>query len=282
MHYEKKKRNRIDRCNICGETKQLTWDHIPPKSCGNFTEVRFNALFGSIPKLDEYENLSQNGMKFRTICDDCNNRLLGKEFDPEMAAYTTMIESYVVSKLVLPDVLFQTRKINRLCRAIVGHMLAALPYYSHEDLIEVRLREFFLDQNALPPSDIKLLNWMYLYNSVVISRNFSVGSLDGNYAFPKGAVSVMSSFPVSYVLCSNEESCGLVDLFTYCTSNIEDEEKIPIALRSFLFPKTQTYRSFAWPCNVSDDLGGAGFILGVDEYIKGSVVGVKPVNFQKK
>ena len=45
MHYIKNKRNQIDSCNICGQVKELTWDHVPPKSSGNNTEINVNTLY---------------------------------------------------------------------------------------------------------------------------------------------------------------------------------------------------------------------------------------------
>lgn len=36
---------RIDTCNICLETTELTWEHVPPKCCENTGQVIINDFF---------------------------------------------------------------------------------------------------------------------------------------------------------------------------------------------------------------------------------------------
>lgn len=55
MHYIKNKRNQIDSCNICGQVKELTWDHVPPKSSGNNTEINVNTLYKGLPTENNYQ-----------------------------------------------------------------------------------------------------------------------------------------------------------------------------------------------------------------------------------
>ena len=43
MHYKKEKRKDIDLCNICGKSKRLTWDHVPPKCCNNRYAIKTNS-----------------------------------------------------------------------------------------------------------------------------------------------------------------------------------------------------------------------------------------------
>lgn len=69
MYYEKRKRAKMDRCNICGQTLPLTWDHVPPKFCDNYRSKEYNLRFG----VDQHSNkefpwTSQDGIKFRSLC----------------------------------------------------------------------------------------------------------------------------------------------------------------------------------------------------------------------
>ena len=43
MYYKKEKRKEIDLCNICGKSKRLTWDHVPPKCCNNRYAIKTNS-----------------------------------------------------------------------------------------------------------------------------------------------------------------------------------------------------------------------------------------------
>lgn len=64
-------------CRICGEHRELTYEHVPP-------QCAFNNEPAKVYKLDEwvvlqnggparYEN-QQRGSGYVTLCSDCNNR----------------------------------------------------------------------------------------------------------------------------------------------------------------------------------------------------------------
>ena len=82
MYYAKSKREKRSICNLCRKEKDLSWDHIPPKGGIELSTVKMETIFALIagdrdkPKIRE----SQNGMKYRTICSECN-AYLGAEFD---------------------------------------------------------------------------------------------------------------------------------------------------------------------------------------------------------
>ena len=40
-NYAREKRKLKDRCNICGQVSNLTWDHVPPKFCFNNEKVKY-------------------------------------------------------------------------------------------------------------------------------------------------------------------------------------------------------------------------------------------------
>ena len=70
MHYKKEKRKDIDLCNICGKSKRLTWDHVPPKCCNNRYAIKTNSWMEGIPEESSYTKKYQNGIKFRSLCDE--------------------------------------------------------------------------------------------------------------------------------------------------------------------------------------------------------------------
>ena len=75
MYYKKEKRKEIDLCNICGKSKRLTWDHVPPKCCNNRYAIKTNSWMEGIPEESSYAKKYQNGIKFRSLCDECNNKV---------------------------------------------------------------------------------------------------------------------------------------------------------------------------------------------------------------
>ncbi|ULQ61036.1 hypothetical protein K7I13_07230 [Brucepastera parasyntrophica] len=80
---------------ICGEYKKLTSDHIPPKSCGNGKKV--NVM------INEEKFISQNGFNCKTICEKCNNELLGSNYDKEFKGLYDRIDSFKNSRIILAD-----------------------------------------------------------------------------------------------------------------------------------------------------------------------------------
>ncbi len=70
MYYKKTKRSKIDQCNICLKTKELSWDHVPPKGCSNFESVEITSFFEKYTgnASDNTIIVSHNGLKYRTIC----------------------------------------------------------------------------------------------------------------------------------------------------------------------------------------------------------------------
>lgn len=176
---------------------------------------------------------------------------------------------------IIPAVISIPVKVNRLVRAICGHFLAAKNYYEDECLIDRQLREYVIDDKLYPLENMSLLYWVYPYSTIVLMRDIVVKPYSNKYIFPAGIISIMSSFPVAYILSSEvENKCGLIDLFKYCNDDIDAVINVPIDCRSCYFPNTEHLRSFIWPCNVSGDVDGAMFLLGNDECMKESKIAV--------
>lgn len=91
-------------CNICGSHGQLTEDHIPPKGALRITQMEMVHLIQvlSAPGSMSRGRLSQDGVKFRTLCGRCNNDLLGSRYDPELIRLVNSVGTILKSSLQLP------------------------------------------------------------------------------------------------------------------------------------------------------------------------------------
>jgi len=283
MNYKKIKRAEYDKCNICGQQSKLTWDHVPPKCCNNRYSIKANSWINGLPKDNFYGQQYQNGIRYRSLCNECNNGLLGTKFDVVLADFTKQVTDKMISSEVLPPVFRISVKINRLCRAICGHFLAAKNIYDEDYLIDAKLRRYVLDVEALPPENMSLMYWVYPYDTICLVRDVSVKSYSKKYVFPQGLISMMNSYPVAYLLSSEkEEECGLFDLFKYSTSDIDAVVDVPIECVSCYFPNTNRMRSFLWPCYVSDREDGASFMLGNGECMNDSKIAKHSLNTIEK
>lgn len=272
MHYKKEKRKEYDFCNICGKQKRLTWDHVPPKCCNNHYAIKTNSWIEGVPKESKYMKKYQNGIKYRSLCEECNNKLLGANYDKALEEFTEELTKIIQSSIILPPVVNISIKVNRLCRAICGHLLAAKNFYDDECLIDKKLREYIIDEKKLPPQEMSLLCWIYPYFTIAIMRDINVYPNNEKFLFPKGTISLMNSFPAAYVLSTDKEKCGLFDLFNVCSSDIDEIIRIPVDCRSCYYPNTKNIRSFAWPCNISGDEDGIAYMLGFDKCMDDSKI----------
>lgn len=283
--YSKAKRAKIDFCNICGEKAALTWDHVPPQSCLNSVPVKFNHLMSGLPEFNKYEVSSQNGVKFRSLCPNCNNNLLGAEYDKELTQFTSAVVSHlqdaidqlppgIVNVSDLPPFI-GTYKVNRIARAICGHMLAAKNEYDNQTLPDVRLRDYFLKPTALPPKGFHLLMWFYPYSTITIARDFIAKKITAtNALIPDGVCSIVSSFPLAYLLCDDRYTGTLCSLFDLCNTEIDDDVTMTVDFTSCLL-KPGVLRHPSWPAYVSSTEGGVDMILTSKHTVDSSVFGIR-------
>ena len=260
-NYSKNKGKKIGKCNICGQEAELTWDHVPPKFCFNTEKVKYNKILDIHNSKPLKE--SQNGVKFRSICNDCNNRLLGSKYDKEYKKLVDLLYNLYTSKTKLePYVDIEGLQVNKIARAIVGHFLASKSSFSN-NLFEKKLRDYFLDETKLPPKEMSLLYYVYIYNTIIIMRDFIPKKMDNHqYKIPSGFMSCINSFPLAFILVDKpDDKCGLYDLFDYCTNNIDETIKIRIDLLSYLYTDKKTLRDPYWPCSDNDSETGTDMIL---------------------
>lgn len=126
MYYSTIKRGKTGTCNLCLEEKALSWDHVPPKGGINLTPVEIDTVFqvfagdASTRMVRE----SQNGVKFRTICSDCNS-LLGFRYDPIINDFAITVGRYLNSNLHFPEIISHRTRPAALMRGLLGHLIAA-------------------------------------------------------------------------------------------------------------------------------------------------------------
>ena len=160
-------------CNICGEYCKLTFDHVPPKGCVGIQHSNVALLTTALAcnGLNKYNARQfQDGLKFKSLCEKCNNELLGLEYDPflkelfaKVSNYTNLIIKHNVS---LPKTICIEIKPQRVIRSVVGHLLAA--QIRNDMTIPLKnapyldaCRQYFLNSNASIPKELNVYYWLY-------------------------------------------------------------------------------------------------------------------------
>ena len=244
------KRAEYDRCNICGKMEKLTDDHVPPKFWHNSSIKRYSQGLGTYnPEgtQNQFPWKARQGITFKSLCSDCNNRILGSETDRSLQQ---LCES-VKKNMRVGSKHFNCRiKPNRVAQAVAGHMLAAKDYYDDECSIDTELRKYVLNPSQMPPENMSLCYFLYPHNCIVIGRDFVVGkaiNMNESYRLPEGTISCIYSYPMGFLLLSDKQKLKLPDLFYYASGDIDEERDILCSRDSQFYPHTQRLRHPLWP-----------------------------------
>jgi hypothetical protein len=229
MHYVKYKREKSGKCNICKREGPLTWDHVPPKGSIEPSAVEMQTMLQALSgnsDLPKYK-ISQNGVKFRTICENCNN-LLGGRYDPVLNAFANDVGQFLRSKLALPSVVKIPTKLQLCTRAILGHLLAA-KIELDASLFDEQVRGFLFDDSAPQPKEIHVFYWIYPYKHQVVVRDIGMPAKRGNFS-DFAVFQILKYFPIAYLITDVSDYEGLPAFTKYRSTAITETVEVNIYL----------------------------------------------------
>jgi len=264
-NYQKNKKSKVSLCNICLEEASLSWDHVPPKGGIKLTAVEQEPLLQYLRGSNDERKykISQNGVKYRTLCSKCNAKL-GSYYDISLNQFTLEIGKLLKSKIILPNKVDITTKPSHLVRSICGHLLAA-KIKTEYTTIDVALRDFVFNESKQVPDNLKVFYWLYPYSSTINIRDVAMLKVRGDFS-GVGMFSLLKYFPIAFLITDCDKYEGLRELTSYCYGNVDDEVQIPIDLRAPL-------KEYNWPEIVDEGnilLGGQSLHSGVFALPKGS------------
>lgn len=232
MFYAKTKRESTGPCNICKRPSVLTWDHVPPKGGIELLPVQLNNFFCKLKGTSATEAImarSPDGVKFRTICEDCNS-YLGAEFDEVINKLNSDITELVSSQLILPATIMVKTCPLKLMKGLVGYLLAAridfwdAPY-------ENELRDFVLNSGRTSLKKVYIAYFIRAHASTITIRDLVMPKIRGNFS-DFGFFSIMKYFPVGFIFSDQPNYAGLSDLNSFAAANYDDETELPIRLKN--------------------------------------------------
>lgn len=217
-------------CSICKaiQKPQLSWDHVPPKGgldlsdmeIRNYSEANFNP--NSLKR-----TISQNGLKFRSLCNNCNNEL-GSRYDKCFNLLMQDIKQIVTSKLILPNVLSLKTYPTKIIKAILGHLLASKVEYCDAKSDNI-IRAYLFNDSTELPDDVRIYYWLFPYDCTIIRHDIlQLNPNTGEQLY----YSIIKSFPLGFAItyqCELEQE-GFIELTKYTSNDIEKQETIPLYL----------------------------------------------------
>ncbi|NWG28537.1 MAG: hypothetical protein HXY48_08395 [Ignavibacteriaceae bacterium] len=241
MHYVKHKRERFGKCNICLKEASLTWDHVPPRSGIELSAVEMQTVLQRFTANNNKFLISQNGVKYRTICKSCNE-FLGSTYDKVMNEFSRTLGKYLKSTLILPKIINIKTKPNLLVKGIIAHLISAKSEIDEVTFDKI-FREFISNKNASIPEDLHIYYWIYPYNNIIVIRDFMMPSIRGNFK-EFSFFHLLKFFPIAYLVSDSKANENLPDLIKYCNSDCDFESDIQINL--------ERVESYNWPEIVED------------------------------
>lgn len=195
----------VGHCQICQRFGKLTKDHVPPKGCPIPKGVQLRTFIGHFDGLRQHPRLMQHGSHFRSLCDYCNNVLLGSNYDPGLIGLASQVHMLFTSKIALPTSFHIPVQTRRLAKSVVGHMLAGyVPNNSDLGLLSApkqdAMRAYVLDADTAMPSDLELYYWPYRGSLQLLVNAIGVCSLKAPHPWNPIIGSFLKFFPLGFWL----------------------------------------------------------------------------------
>lgn len=224
----------IERCCICNEENEMTFEHLPPKSIGNNKPM----IEISILTEERRNTIRQQGSGMNSLCKSCNNNtgnMYGPEYKRFHEAIITTGNKDSVKNRYINELIVSPLKVFK---EIICMFLSINPAPL---LLEKRkvLQDFVLNREEKKFLE-NLKIYMYIQNeeSEVNRRNATMKIL--NILTKKYLlISEFVSNGIGYILSLDENNnCSLVDIVEECSGiyditffknyGINDKEKIKI------------------------------------------------------
>jgi hypothetical protein len=196
----------------------------------------------------------QNGVKFRTLCADCNNSLGGRE-DKAIGNFFDSVRRVVESPIVVTPTMKITAQPNLIYKGLLAHLVSAndsgVPSGFDEDA-----RGVFLGTLALRQCPWNMFYWNYLGDTSFLMR--------GTYLAPLSQpirlipMYILKFFPLAFLVTTEPWFLGLPNMRAFLQKQDEAAFDVPVQ-----FSRYDT--DAVWPARTSDRsvifMGGSAYSL---------------------
>lgn len=228
-------------CAICNCRRTLTRDHVPPSGSMHARRVLIRTLRDVLGQSSERPRFAQGGVHFSSICSECNERRLGQEYDPALNDLASDLErAFSAStelKLVMPNPYSIRCKPQRVARAVIGHLLAAVgPRYigrPHGDApMQTALRKYVMNPGASLPKSVSVYCWAFPHREIVVAR--TIAKFDFRMSAPVLG-DILKFYPLGFwIVFQNpgERQWGVPELLPNRATELDAEEEVPFDIAS--------------------------------------------------
>ncbi|WP_155837760.1 hypothetical protein [Hydrogenovibrio marinus] len=176
--------------------------------------------------------LVQNGVKYKTLCDNCNNNILGAKCDGEFGVLTHRVSEHLYSGIQLPGYSTFSVRIapQKIMRSVLGHLKAlGVERYEMGRFTEP-VRDYLLNTSLPLPEGIKVYYWLHPYRRNVTIRDAALASLE-----LKSTCNfwLLKFYPLAFMVTFNQGNgfsriINAMDLDRYGSLDFDQEVDLPI------------------------------------------------------
>jgi len=245
LHYVKIKRERVGICNICGTEAVLSWDHVPPKGSIICDDVEVLSIANNFIKIQKPPKvLSQNGMKFRTICSKCNS-LIGGKYDVIFNSFISTLIGLICKNKGNEKHINANVNVEMLIKSVFGHMLAAKG--ENENTVpDTKMKGYLLGNEDI--SDLKVHYWFYPYVVNQVIRDVLIHKIQNRQ---NAFVSILKLFPIAFLVTNSDMFMGTVPVLNDYSKTSNGENAIVKLDLSLVY-------DYQWPIISDEDTILAG------------------------
>ncbi len=215
-------------CALCRSYSDLTDNHVPPEGVGNFGSWMAQSYLTASAADKElfYGRKFRGGIRFRTICRDCNSSLGGTE-DKELIRLYEQAQKFVNSSLIVPSITTLSIRPNLIARGLFAHMVSAndngvpCPF-------DIEARDIFFSRRPLRFSSWNLFYWVYEGDEIFVMRSAFLATATSPVQLHE--VYIVKAPPLAFMFARRPNFCGLPNMMNYIQSRDQDEVEVPIVL----------------------------------------------------
>ena len=207
----------IGRCALCGEEKEMTFEHIPPKRCFNSHPVKpvsgdvlVNAMTSSKHKPWEtkglkYENM-QRGFGRWTLCADCNSKT-GTWYGEEYAKFTHSIHVLLKEQNLETNSWIEFEIFDAYPLRFMKQMISMICSINRELYFDERIRNlanFVIDKDAVGLDKQEYKIFMYLIQNSLVKQcpmTWLIKGITNNEKPIIDVVTELFAYPIGVVVC---------------------------------------------------------------------------------
>lgn len=213
-------------CALCTSYSKLTENHVPPESVGNYDRWSARSyLTASTANTDLIVGRRfHNGLRFKTLCADCNNGLGGKE-DKAIGDFYEQTRKLVESSLIIRFTVQVTARPNQIYRGLLAHLVSANDN-GVPSAFDLEARELFFRRKDLKLSSWNLFYWLYVGPQLFLMRHaYHTRWFPTVEVVP---IHVLKFYPLAFMFTQEPWFLGLPNMRSFLRPRDEDEFDVPL------------------------------------------------------